>query len=367
MKNHMKTQKHLPQLCLLFLLLALGACKKDKLPAINPVPFSTNGIYVLCEGPFGQTNKSTITFYDVASNTADPDFFKKQNGIDLGSNANDLKLYGSKIYCTVTGADNTQKDSYLQVISVATGKSIKRIPFFDDNKDFMPRFVAFYQNKAYVSGYDGYITKIDTASLNIDARIAVGGAMEGLAIVNGKLYVTNSERQPYSTANNASVSVVDLNTFTKIKDIPVTFSPTRIAAAPNGDLFSISAGNYADIQPALDKISSVTDTKVQSYNFGLQAITIAGNKSYVVGSYPSFFKTFNPATGTLTDFITDGTAIVTPYSGTINPLDNTVIVSDANNYGATGKVVVFAPDGKKKFDFATGAIPQTAVFKYAYR
>lgn len=349
--------------------LGLASCKKDRLPALDPQPVSTAGIYVLCEGSFGQANNSSITYYEIATKKLTQNHFQLQNGIPLGTDASDLKQYGSKMYCVVTGAKDTNKDSYIEVINIATGKSLKRIPFFDDNKDFMPRYVAFYKNKAYVSSYDGYISKIDTASLAIESRIAVGGALEGLAIVNGKLYVTNSNHVFYPNPNNSSVSVVDLSTFTKKLDVNVGLNPTKIAATANGDLFTVVKGNYADVPAQLVKLSSVTDKKISSNEVGLEYLNITGTKGFVIGDFNDpHVKTFDISTGALNgNFVTDQTAITTPYGVTVNALNNDVYVGDANGYAPTGKFFGFGADGKKKFEIVTGALPQCAVFNYNYK
>lgn len=350
--------------------LALSACKKDKLPPIDPQPNATTGIYVLCEGPFGQINKSTITYYDIATKGLEKDYFKKQNGIDLGTGASALKQYGSKMYCMVTGDNSVNKDAYVEVISIATGKSLKRIPFFNDTEDFSPRNVIFHKGKAYVSGYDGFITKIDTTSLNIESRLAAGGAMEELAIVNNKLYATNSLHPYISNPINSSVSVVDLNSFTKLKEIEVSFNANKIAASPTGDLFVITRGQYSPaIAPAFEKLSSATDSKIQTYAYDLNSITIAGTKAFVItGDYPAALKTFDITNATIgADFITDGTAVNNIYGVTVNPLTNDVYVADATDYTTDGKFFCFGSDGKKKFEFATGSIPQSAVFNYSYK
>lgn len=352
--------------------LGLASCKKDKLPVLNERPVSTAGVYVLCEGSFGLANNSTLTYYDVATGVATQDYFKLKNAISLGTDASDLKQYGSKMYCVVTGAKDTNQDSYVEVINIATGKSVKRIPFFDDKNDFMPRYVAFYKNKAYVSSYDGYISKIDTATLTIESRIPVGGALEGLAIVNGKLYVTNSNHVWYPNPNNSSVSVVDLSTFTKKLDINVGLNPTKIAATANGDLFTVVKGNYADVPAQLVKLSSVTDKKVDGFDASLAAITVAQNSGYVIveGVYPApnLLKTLNITNGAIeTDLVKDGTIVKDFYGITINGLNNDVWVGDANGYAATGKFFCFGADGKRKLEFATGGSPQSAVFNYNYK
>jgi hypothetical protein len=352
----------------------LSACTKDRGIITERLPKKTVGVYALCEGAFNAPNASTITYYDVASSTTIKDYFKKQNGKDLGTNANDLKQYGSKMYCVVTGTMAAQNDSYVEVINVATGKSLKRIVFSDATKDFMPRHIGFYKGKAYVSSYDGFITKIDTASLNIESRISVGGALDGVTVVNNKLYVANSLHTDFPGANNASVSVVDLTSFTKLKDIAVNVNPTKLAATAAGEIYAITSGTYAPpfIAPSLERLNAMTDTKTQTYNYNLGGIAINGNKGLVIvyGDYPApnMLKTLNTSTGaTGTEFVTDNTAFASLYAVTINSLNEDVYVADANNYGTEGKIIAFSSTGKKKFEFFTGAIPQTVVFNYSYK
>jgi len=350
------------------------ACTKDRGITLERLPKETIGVYALGEGSFDVKNASTITYYDVVSKTTTTDFFKKQNGTDLGTNANDLQQYGSRMYCVVTGTNVSAKDSHIEVIDIATGKSVKRIVFSDAVKGYMPRHIGFYKGKAYVSSYDGFITKIDTGSLNIESRLLVGGALDGVTVINGKLYVANSLTPSFPSTNNASIGVVDLNTFTKLKDIAVNANPTKLAATAAGEIYVVTNGTYTPpfVAPSLEKINAMTDTKTQTYDYNLSKIAINGNKGFVIayGDYPApnTIKVLNLSTGAIgADFITDATAIATPYHLTINPLNEDVFIGDANNYGPEGKVVAFSSSGKVKFEFKTGAFPQSVVFNYSYR
>lgn len=365
----MNYTKLLPCLLAGFMALTIASCKKDKVNGGDEpealMPKETIGVYMLCEGTMNNNN-STISYYDIKTKATEKDYFKKVNGYALGETANDLQRYGSKMYCVVSGMQE-KKNSYLEVIDIATGKSLKRIPFFDATSEFMPRFVAFNKNKAYVSGYDGKITRIDTATLAIDSRVAVGGALEGLAVVNNKLYVTNSDHPIHPDGKKNVVSVVDLATFTKIKDVEVIYNPVRIAAAGNGDLLVVSWGNYGDIAAGLTRINSTTNEVTGNYEYNGGALAISGNTAYLSLDWGVSLKPFDVASGILgKEFVTDDTMIVGTYGLTVNPVGNEVYVADGNNYGDEGKAYCFGADGKKKFEFVTGPLPQHAVFKYGY-
>ncbi len=364
-------------LAFLVAVMLLGSCKKEKDGNIEPkVPeiSGTKGIYVLCEGLWGQNN-SAISYYDIATNKVERDMYKKVNKTDLGETANDLKAYGSKMYCVISGTQGEAK-SFLDIIDISTCKSLKRIPFNSAHDGFMPRYVAFYKNKAYVSRYDGVISRIDTATMNVDAELqlmngtnkAVG--LEGLAVTNGKLYVTNSWHPYYPNGLRSKVTVIDLNSFTKTKDIEVGNNPVRIAAADNGDLYAITWNVLGETNnPSLVRINSTTDAVIQKEEV-LQwdyysAITIAKNQGWV--GINAEIKAINLSTGKLgSNLITDGTTITTIYGLTVNPFDNSVVVADAEGYASVGRAYVFV-DGKKKYDFATVGLPQHSVFNYSYK
>ena len=352
------------------LTLSLGSCKKDDdNDFTQPEISSTKGVYMLCEGGWHEGN-GDITYYNINTGTTEVKYYKKVNGTNLGETANDLQRYGSKMYCVVTGQEG-QAQSFVDVMDVATCKTIKRISFNTSSTNgTMPRSIVFYQNKAYVSRYDGKVSRIDTGSLAIEADVTLSPGLEGMAVANGKLYVANSANSGYPGKQNV-VSVIDLGTFTKKTDIVVNKNPVKIAAASNGDLFVVTWYDFATGNPAsLDCISSVTDTKTATYPYDLGTITINNNKAYVskdIYSNPSI----NPLnlTGTLGNtFIADGTKINNINGLTVNGFNNDVYVGDAVGYSSTsGKAYCFSADGKIKFSFNTAGNPKTAVFIYNYK
>lgn len=350
--------------------LLLGSCKKDNGGRTGEIE-STASVYVLCEGNLGRAN-STITYYNNATGAVDNNYYKTVNGTNLGETANDLQRYGSKIYCVVSGLQGTAQ-SFVDVMDVKTGKSIKRISFNTANDGYMPRKIAFYQNKAYVTRLDGKVSRIDTASLNIDGELALSEALEGLAVSKGKLYIANADYSYsplYKNGKNTVVTVVDLATFTKTKDITVSWNPTKVAAAPNGDIYVACDGNYGNLKPALDRINTTSDTKVSSNTdySGYGSLTIGLNSAFVTTS-SSAIRSLDVSTGTPgANFITDGSSVALPYGLTINSFNNDLYVFDAISYtSATGKAYCYGSDGKKKFEFTTGLLPQSAVFVYNYK
>ncbi|KQC00997.1 YncE family protein [Pedobacter sp. Hv1] len=370
--NYLKTTS----LAFVAVVLLFSSCKKDRqIEKAAPEISGTKGIYVLSEGLWNRNN-STIAYYDIAKGTVEADIYSKVNATNLGETANDLQAYGSKMYCVVSGIKGSN-NSFVDVMSIATGKSLKRISFNGATNLDIPRYVTFYQNKAYVSRYDGVISRIDTATMTVDSELQLmngtnkAAVLEGITVANGKLYVTNAVND-YASPNSlkTKVTVVDLATFKKTKDIEVGPNPSKIATAANGDVYAITWNVYGQTnKPTLVRINSITDAVTQTEEYDLGAITIAKSQAWVTKdlySGSAEIRSLNLTTGKLGNaLITDGTVVSSPYGITINPFDNTVVVS--NNAGATKTAFVFGADGKKKFSFATGEGPQTAVFNYSYK
>lgn len=350
----------------------LGACKKDKVETeYEKQIVDTKGIYVLCEGNMGGGN-SAISYYDIEKKTTVKDYYQQVNGTKLGETANDLKVYGSKMYCVVSGVQGEAK-SFIDIMDAATAKTIKRIPLNTTNNGLMPRFITFHGNKAYVSRYDGVISRIDTTTLNIDGELQLkngddkAGGLEGLAVANGKLYVTNSAHSGYPKGLKDKVTVINLSTFTKTKDITVTYNPIRIAAAANGDLVVVSWGNYGNILPSIQRINSVTDEVTGTYDPNVGAIHIFNNQALLATDWGTSLLSFDVASGKIgASPITDGTTFNNAYAITTNSFDQSFVVSDGDYAGSADKAYVFGKDGKLKYSFNPGPLAQTAAFNYRY-
>lgn len=326
----------------------------------EPSEFLTGieAIMILNQGTFNMNNAS-ISYYDVENRTLLQDYFTYQNNRQLGDVANDIKMYGQKIYIIVNNS------SQLEVMDIK-GKSIKQMPLFNANQEpRQPRNITFHQGKAYVCSFDGTVVKIDTASLTIEGFVQVGKNPEDLCVANHKLYVANSGGLDFINYDK-TVSVIDLNSFSVIKTIEVMLNPNQIMAGNDGNVYLLTRGNYSDIKYGFQKISTITDSVVHTYA-GVEAMNMAisGNTAYLYdynswGENPFvWIKTFDLQTGTdiRNPFITDGTKITAPYGIHVDDKTGNVYITDANNFTASGKVYCFDASGKKLFSLDAGITP----------
>lgn len=342
--------------------------KPDTTPTVdgNIAETGTAELYILSEGLFN-LNNSSLARYSFKSNKLTKKYFKDLNKRGLGDTANDIALYGNKLYIVVNVS------STIEVIDFYTGSSIKQIPMLSESgSSRQPRHITFYKDKAYVCSFDGTVTRIDTTSLQIENIIKAGRNPENLCIQNKKLYVSNSGGLDYSEGLGVdnTVSVIDIASFTEIKKIKVGPNPGCILPGPDETVYVATHGsNITDGDFHLVKINSQTDEVEHIYNEKVMNFAISGNIAYLYNynynTETSAIKVFNLKTGeTLREnFITDGTKISTPYGININPYSGNIYITEAYSYTITGDVLCFNQNGQLQFRLnRVGLNPNTVVF-----
>ena len=341
--------------------------KPSIVPESNGDVFETGTaeMYILSEGLFNQNN-SSLARYSFNRQRCTNNYFSANNQRGLGDTANDIAIYGNKIYVVVNVS------STVEVIDFPTGKSIRQISMLRDNgSSRQPRAIAFDKDKAYICSYDGTVARIDTTSLEIEEIVTVGRNAEDICVQNGKLYVSNSGGLDYSGPGvDTTVSVIDITTFKETKKIEVGPNPGKILPGLEEAVYVVTRGT--DIEAGdyhLVKIDSRTDAVATTYDEKVLSFAIDGPIVYLYTydyqTKDSAIKVFDLNAGTVIrdNFITDGTAIQTPFSIQLNPFSGNVYITEAYNYTVKGDVLCFNQQGQLQYRLNDiGLNPNTVVF-----
>ena len=365
--------------CIFFLMAALmlAGCRKEELIYVpeqvelaQPEYTSVERMFVLCEGNMG-TNKATLDYYDYTEGRYYRDAFPHFNPgtvREMGDVGNDLGIYGSKLYAVINCSNK---------IDVLNKHTLKKVGQID-----IPncRFIKFHDGYAYVTSYAGpveidpdytqrgYVAKVDTTTLQVVDRCLVGFQPDELEIVNGKIYVANSGGYMVPNYEN-TISVIDLNTFTEERRIPIAINLKSVCCDKRGILWITSRGDYYDTSSRLYAYDIIHDRMVKEFDCRVSSLWMDGDSiyvaavewSYITAQNTKSFAIINTATmqQVTSQFITDGTDadITIPYGVAVHPITKDIYVTDAKDYVSPGRLYCFGPDGKKKWDVRTGDIP----------
>ncbi|MBR5158096.1 MAG: YncE family protein [Bacteroidaceae bacterium] len=328
------------------------------------------GVYVLSEGLFN-LNNSTLSWIDFSTGLPDSwsaptgnsyDCFEKVNGRRLGDTANDILLYGSRLYIAVNVS------STIEILDAATGHSLKQIQMSRNGNPSEPRYMTANGHYVYVCSFDGTVTRIDTLTMKADATVTVGRNPDGICCTAGKLYVSNSGGLDFDNPDS-TVSVIDLATFSEIKRISVRQNPGSIYADGNR-VYVVSRGIYDydknDYDSRLHCIDTENDQVIETYDIPILKMDLHDGQAWFYG-YGSggTIQILDLASGRIidSDFITDGTIIERPYGIKVEPTSHKVYVCDAADYVTPGSLCCFAPDGHLLYRIRNiGINPNTIVF-----
>ena len=354
----MKKFKKISQVILVLAFTAtLFSCKKPP----EEIPEDETGIFdiwVLNEG-LKDMNNSSITAYNISTKDKISNLYRHaNNNRQLGDLANDMLLYGSKVYIAVNGSN------LIDVLDANNGVSLKQIKA----EASQPRCIASHNGKIYVCYFDGNVAKIDTSSFQVERLVKVGRNPDGICVANNKLYVSNSGGMDFPNYDN-TVSVIDLNSFSEIKKIIVRDNPTLIKSNKNGTVYVVSNGNYADVSPCLQRINSSSDEVEKVFNIEMQGFDIYNSSlyfySYDYGNSSTSYQVLDLSKDSIinSNMISGSGLPTTPYNITINPKNGDIYITDALDYTSIGDVYCFGQNGQKKFQFEAGILPKKIIFR----
>lgn len=260
----------------------LVSCSDDDDNQGFPFDPKDSGVLILNQGGWGQNNAG-LSLYEPKDSVMTLDIFNGR----LGETAQDMIIYGSKLYISVAGS------KLISVVDMKTLKEISQVKTdleLDDNSKLSlePYFFTAKDNKIYFTTQDpltgnGYILKIDTLSLKIENLTQVGTNPVGIAEYGNKLYVANSGFYPNF---DNTMSIVDLETFKEEEKMTVGLNPSSIASNGNGKLYLIYKGDYTPENPGGFQIINTHSKKIETdnYEYPVQNLVITNNILYLYDS-----------------------------------------------------------------------------------
>lgn len=331
---------------------------EPKLPDADH-PTVSQGLYVLDQGNYYNGIEGSLNVVDYNSTSTMRNVFRTANNRSLGATPQCGVAYGSKIYLGI------YESSTIEVINRSDYKSAKQ--FILDGTEqpgTQPRSMVATGGKIYISMYNGYVSRLDTLTMTIDASVKVGPNPEIMGLYNNKLYVPNSDGMNYASGvYGKTASEIDLSSFTVTRTFEVPENPAQFIPTSRG-LYLLSKGNYGDTSSALYRIKSDL-----SYEKVADATIAASCGNYICfvndpyyGSGVADYRRLNLATGEVTVWNIEHPEYATEifYDELAQRIAiNSLRKYDAPypNYDRDGYVAIYDTNGNHIADYATGVGP----------
>lgn len=356
-------------LSMLALSVAFTACSDNDDESSNDdgsvVELPKNRAFILNEGK-SKANNAGIAFYAPDKDAKDSknnfiaNIYKDQNGKGLGDTGQDIIEYDDNMYVVMSG-------SKLLLKLNKAGVEQKSLSFSES--DGSPRYMAAEDGKIYVSLYSGKVARVDAKTLTIEKYVETAANPEQMAIAGNKLYVANGGVKGKGT----TVSVVNLATFEKEKDIDVLINPNLMLEA-NDEIYLISWGDFGNIPYSLQRINADGTSDVigeasffAEHNDVIYAVLSKSDWSVQPPVTVNTYFTYNAKTHTPNNesFLKKDVPAELASAGVyaINVDDNGDIYITTSDYTTNGDVYRFSSNGAFMEKFDCGGInPRKILF-----
>ncbi len=341
------------------IILASTSCdKNEKDPVIVPTE-TTEGYYILNTGSWGKNNAS-LSYYDFEYKIMSNNVFLDKNEKKLGDLAQDMIVYGNKMYISVQNS----------AIIFVTDKKGEILAEITDPVYTQPHSFVAYNGDVFVTYYDGAIGKIDTTSFAVNS-VKMGNNPEQLKMANGNFYIANSGGMNYPNYGT-TVSIVNPADLTLIKELEVGLNPRYIQADAFGNVYVLTVGDYGAVLPSLKKIDPQGNVVTLDIKNGEESLppsyigmgsdnylyVISGKSDESTGwKLQGDIYSFNTQTQKIEGkFITDGTTIEN-ISGLSVDLSTGEVGVPTSDYINTGDFYIFSKEGVLNQKLPVGVNP----------
>ena len=300
--------------------LVFAACQKDPVPskdatldgvAVDVSEFSTSAqkLFVLNEGGMG-SNNATLDFLRFEGGKYITGAFKKMNpdvGAGLGDVGNDIAVHGDEVWMVINNSGLVEvvsavDETEIATVTVPTPRNIA----FDDKYAYVTSWAgAFVTYGADYSVTDssnpkGQVYRINLNTKKVEGTVEVGYQPEGIAALNGKLYVANSggiaSQLPPTYSYDNTVSIIDAASFTVEKTIEVVVNLKNVYAVNDGTIYVTTLGNYWDVHTGLysfqasnpTQVEQVKDAGAKEEDFHVSVSCMEGGEVYCIGTADEF-------------------------------------------------------------------------------
>ena len=303
-------------------------------------------LFILCEGNFGAANAS-LWSVDLDDEAADinANVFESLSGTNLGDVANAMYIYNDLLYII-----NNNSHS-LEILGL--GENITHLASVNLSTS-SPRYMAFGNDKGYITTWYSGILVFDLNSNSISDTISINGMPEDIVYDNGNLYVSVPMHSDWST--NDDILKIDVFSKSVIDTFDVVAGPGRLLISDNklfiaSTYFDLNWNSYSGTSAI--ELSSGT---IQTNDYGMSS-NVGSDLVEIDGSV--YRATTTGIAPLNSDLSVDNNNAKGDFSGVYSVVvsGDKIFFGVTDDYLAPDQVFVTDLEGNVLRTFEVGAIP----------
>jgi hypothetical protein len=329
------------------------SCKKD-VPPHRPQSSGTISAakkLIICnEGNFGTPN-ATISVYDPSTGAFVYDAYGQANsGQFIGDELQSGVRHGEQYFWAVNNSHKIviTDRNFIKLTSVSGFISPRYIQFVSNSKAYISNLQLNYTS----SSPPNYIQVLNVDSSTVK-QIRLDGWTEQMVESYGKVYVCSMSKKYVYVINSSNDLVVDSIFVNATNCCIVKDQNEKIWVSCNADASGGIPARLVRINPQTDTVEAEISLQTTQNSVSRLVINGAGNTLYYLMT--DVFKiSINAATSSLS-FIQQGSRLF--YGICVDPVDETIYVSDAIDNNQDGNILRYKPDGTYINTFKAGVSP----------
>lgn len=325
----------------------LTSCDQDDPMPDEPIKSFDNGVFISCEGAFGQGN-AVVYFLDLARSEYVPEIYRTINQKPVGDVLQSMQFENDKAYMVVNNSGKiieVEKETFQETGSISGLNS--------------PTEIEIENGKGYIGSlYSDHILVADMVGLTITDTLYLGEQSNFIREEDNHLWVLSQSEYQGRVKNhvyhiNLSNGVVD--------SLAVGANPLHWAFGEDDELFVYCQGTEAGDNPSIYTINTVnhtvegkTDLDVNAGFFSRLAYDDYSDRLLVqladgIYTYQSQGNISDSPLIPLQD-------VEFVYAMDVDPNNGRIYLGDARDFASAGGVLIFTNEGEL---FAT--IPQVGI------
>lgn len=329
--------------------------KEDATPQDDLIDSLREGVFISCEGAFGQGN-AVVYFLDDRKSQIIPEVYNFVNQKLVGDVLHSMEFEDDKVYLVVNNSGKiiqVTRETFLET-GVIEGLTA-------------PTEMEVEDGKGYIGSlYSRHILVADINTLSVTDSIFLGEQSNQIFEEDNRLWVlSQSEYQGRVKDHIYYVNLSDRS----VDSVKVGSNPTNWALGDDEQLYVYCRGAESSDDPAIYSIGissqsmeHKTELDVPSDFYGRVAFDDAGDRLLI--HLPGGVYTSQRGSGQLSGTpLIDLSQIQNLYGLDVDPDNGDIFIGDARDFSTSGTVNVFTSDGQPKGGFAAGIGPNHFYFE----